>query len=374
MRAVHCGYMIDPERAAGSSSGSSSYNNPVDEKIQQSMRSYEKKSTDHNDNSSSSNITNEQDGLHRFLLAPTVYKYVECNDFYSSHWVWALAVASLVFLIFTCAMGIEQLDAIETGKGKIARMKMSVGSTGTEFSRVTEEFNEMFGGETGPQVALHWFFPWRPVTFPRSMKKVVLGYEWDESLPDDEPFYYPDDNGNARIANGVNRSVSTTAIDALGDREMLELEGGRLQPPLPSSTTLTQMMMPPIISNGSLLSQNGLDNYNLDNVPTVPSTSRDNSKDALLMRHDASNVATTAAALDDDCARGFNNGVIVESSNKNTTPTVVLSAAPSTEGIGESTHSLSFGIKNRIAAQKTNSGSVGGGGSTLVERTMTRIT
>jgi hypothetical protein len=57
-------------------------------------------------------------------------------------------------------------------------MKMSVGETGTEYSRVTEEFNEMFGG-TSPHASWHWFLP-LPVTFPRGMRTVVLGYEWDE--------------------------------------------------------------------------------------------------------------------------------------------------------------------------------------------------
>lgn len=65
-----------------------------------------------------------------------------CETFYQSHLVVGLFVASLLFLIFTVSMGVEQLDAVHTGKGKIARMKMSVGATGTEFARVSEEFNE----------------------------------------------------------------------------------------------------------------------------------------------------------------------------------------------------------------------------------------
>jgi DHHC palmitoyltransferase len=355
IRAVHCGYLLDPD------------NTKNDENIQHSVRSY----GNHDVNGDKSHTVtsanaSDQDGSHsRLLRATTIYKYPECNDFYSSHWVWALAVASLVFLIFSCSMGCEQLDAIETGKGKIARMKMSVGSTGTEYSRVTEEFNEMFGGDTGPRVAWHWFNPWRPVTYPRSMKKVVLGYEWDESLQQqqqcDEPFYYNDENGG--IGCRIAPDPAATATDALGDREMSELEGGRLKAPPP-----TQIPLPPIASNGSLLSQNGL-----DNVPiTKPSTSRNNSKEALLMRTDASKVA--AVTMDDS-----------DNINMNATTTVL--AAASTVGVviagsgsdDSSTHSGTFGIKNRIAAQKMAAGSggsigSGSGGTTLVERTMTRIT
>ena len=139
----------------------------------------------------------------------SVYKYPECNTFYSSHFVLGLLICSLVFLVFTCTMGCEQFEAIETGKGKIARMKMRVGNSGTEFQRVTEEFNEMFGGDS-PQVSLHWFLP-QDVKFPRGMKKVVLGYEWDESF-DPEP-YEP-------------ATLNVDGGSSLGDQEMSELEGG----------------------------------------------------------------------------------------------------------------------------------------------------
>eukprot|EP00980_Cylindrotheca_fusiformis_P021482 scaffold8353_cov138-Cylindrotheca_fusiformis.AAC.13 len=72
------------------------------------------------------------------------------------------------------------VEAIRTNSSKIARMKMKVGQAGTELSRVTEEFNEMFGGESS-NVAWHWFLP-LSVEFPRGMKKVVLGFEWDETF------------------------------------------------------------------------------------------------------------------------------------------------------------------------------------------------
>jgi hypothetical protein len=61
----------------------------------------------------------------------------------------------------------EKLDTIETNASKITRMKMSVGQAGTELSRVTEEFNEMSGGDS-THVEWHWFWP-AQVEFPRSI-------------------------------------------------------------------------------------------------------------------------------------------------------------------------------------------------------------
>jgi hypothetical protein len=100
--------------------------------------------------------------------------------FGESRIVTALTIVSLVFLIFTVAMGVEQIEAIETGKGKIARMKQSVGQNGTQYNAVTAEFNEMFGGHTA-HPAWHWFIP-IPVRFPTNMKLVVLGYDYDPSF------------------------------------------------------------------------------------------------------------------------------------------------------------------------------------------------
>ena len=152
----------------------------------------------------------EEDPLgKRLLMEENLVHYEECNDFYGNPFVVGLLVASLVFLVFTCTMGCEQIEAIETGKGKIARMKMKVGSSGTEYSRVTEEFNEMFGGSS-PRVSWHWLVP-DHVQFPSGMKKVVLGYEWDPTF-DMEP--YESDNGS--------------------DREMDEMENGKAVNKVPS--------------------------------------------------------------------------------------------------------------------------------------------
>jgi len=126
---------------------------------------------------------NSRRALHRFLLSADSAGYVHegCASFHSgTGLLLALSIVSLVFLIFTCAMGCEQMEAIKTGKGKIARMKQRVGQAGTEFRRVTEEFNEMFGGNSVTPV-WHWFLP-IAVTFPRGMKKVVLGFDYDESF------------------------------------------------------------------------------------------------------------------------------------------------------------------------------------------------
>lgn len=117
---------------------------------------------------------------------------VDCRGFYASVWIWILGFCSILFGVFTCAMSCEQIEAIQTNMGKIARMKLRVGAAGTEFRRVTEEFNEMFGGNS-PRVSLHWFLPWKSVQFPTGMKKVVLGFEWDPSF-DPEPYYYSENN------------------------------------------------------------------------------------------------------------------------------------------------------------------------------------
>ena len=122
-----------------------------------------------------------------------------------------LLIVSVVFMIFTCCMLFEQIDAIETNASKIARMKMRVGQAGTELSRVTEEFNEMFGGESN-EPTWHWFWP-SEVEFPRGMKKVVLGYEWDETfdaVPYEEPSRDEENGGNGKI------ELTTTSTPELG--------------------------------------------------------------------------------------------------------------------------------------------------------------
>mmetsp|Transcript_23323 Transcript_23323/g.55156 ORF Transcript_23323/g.55156 Transcript_23323/m.55156 type:complete len:392 (+) Transcript_23323:239-1414(+) len=124
-----------------------------------------------------------------------------CTRWNESYYGLALLVISVIFFLFTSCMLSEQVEAIKTNTSKIARMKMSVGNAGTELSRVTEEFNEMFGGDSN-RVAIHWFLP-LPVEYPNGMKKVVLGYDWDETF-EAVPYKEPDSGDlEAEMSNSV---------------------------------------------------------------------------------------------------------------------------------------------------------------------------
>mmetsp|Transcript_24875 Transcript_24875/g.42322 ORF Transcript_24875/g.42322 Transcript_24875/m.42322 type:complete len:444 (-) Transcript_24875:1021-2352(-) len=117
------------------------------------------------------------------------FSYPGCDNLHTNFFVIALAFVAIAFMIFTCCMLCEQLEAIETNTGKIARMKLKIGRGGTELERVTHECNEMFGG-TSKQPAWHWFLP-LPVRFPDGLEKVILGYDWDPTFGD-EPFQEDD--------------------------------------------------------------------------------------------------------------------------------------------------------------------------------------
>eukprot|EP00559_Dactyliosolen_fragilissimus_P004280 CAMPEP_0184866574 /NCGR_PEP_ID=MMETSP0580-20130426/22798_1 /TAXON_ID=1118495 /ORGANISM="Dactyliosolen fragilissimus" /LENGTH=312 /DNA_ID=CAMNT_0027366313 /DNA_START=203 /DNA_END=1141 /DNA_ORIENTATION=+ len=93
-----------------------------------------------------------------------------------------LLAVSIIFMIFTSCMLAEQLEAILTGTSKIARLKLRSGRAGPELERVAQDFNETFGGDTGPGIALHWFLPLR-VTFPSGNKSEVMGYEFNDDFP-----------------------------------------------------------------------------------------------------------------------------------------------------------------------------------------------
>jgi len=129
-------------------------------------------------------------------------------------------------------MLVEQIEAIKTNASKIARMKMRVGQAGTELSRVTEEFNEMFGGDSN-QVAIHWFIP-IPIEFPNGMKKAVLGYEWDgtfDAVPYQEPNSADVESGGLNPSTGSKIEL-TTVLPASSNEgqnsrlENLDSEGG----------------------------------------------------------------------------------------------------------------------------------------------------
>lgn len=122
----------------------------------------------------------------------------QCSHLYDNYLVIALCCVSVAFMIFTCCMLFEQVEAIESNQGKIARMKMKIGQGGTELERVTYDFNEMFGGTTA-HATWHWFIPLQ-VTYPDNMLKVVLGYEWDPTF---EQIYQENDMVAAVVGDGV---------------------------------------------------------------------------------------------------------------------------------------------------------------------------
>lgn len=199
VRAIRCGYESD--------SNDSSSAGAADE-------SFISSTTDNSTVDDSGEIQEEENagdigdtrGLFRGLqtMAPSSFIYEECEDFHSTYMVIVLLCVAVTFFIFTACMMVEQVEAIQTNQSKIARMKMRVGQGGTELSRVSEAFNEMFGGNS-PDVAWHWFVP-LPVKFPGSMHKFVMGFEWDPTF---DPLPYREDNGNVEMS-----STSSAASEA----------------------------------------------------------------------------------------------------------------------------------------------------------------
>ena len=108
------------------------------------------------------------------------YAYSGCTEIYSVRII-ALSIMAFAFLIFTCCMLFEQIDAIESNTSKIARMKMRMGQDEDgEYGKVAQGFNEMFGvglGSMDANVGLHWFLPMR-VQFPEGLRDKVLGFEY----------------------------------------------------------------------------------------------------------------------------------------------------------------------------------------------------
>lgn len=194
IRAFHCGWMPSD----GDDSASSGNNGMSD------------LSTGGANNSTLSDSLEDEN--RRFLEGTHLE---ECQGFFNSYATLTLLIVSVVFMIFTCCMLFEQIEAIETNASKIARMKMRVGQAGTELARVTEEFNEMFGG-TSNKVSWHWFLPIE-VEFPRGMKKVVLGYEWDETF---DPVPYEEPSG----IHGASSALSAGGAEAGRDEELGTVE------------------------------------------------------------------------------------------------------------------------------------------------------
>jgi len=173
--------------------------------------------------------------------------YAECMGWNESYSGLALLVVSVVFFLFTSCMLAEQIEAIKTNTSKIARMKMSVGHAGTELTRVTEEFNEMFGGDSN-QVAMHWFIP-IPVEFPNGMKKVVLGYDWDEifdAVPYQEPNNGDIETGMPNSDDGSRIELITVPPTASSNVNQASREEDRF-----SSKTLTPSERPMLVKRNS---------------------------------------------------------------------------------------------------------------------------
>jgi hypothetical protein len=184
MRFVRCGYTVpidgEDEDGHGDANGSASmgassstsYNNWTD--------------------AGEGNMTNGEYIGKRFLedtesTGTMVYAYEGCYELYTMR-VLFLIVISICFLVFTCCMLFEQIDAIESNTSKIARMKMRMGQDDGEYGKVGIGFNEMFGvgfgsrghGQGRGDVGLHWFLPTQ-VQFPSQRERdQVLGYEFRE--------------------------------------------------------------------------------------------------------------------------------------------------------------------------------------------------
>ncbi|CAB9527749.1 S-acyltransferase 13 [Seminavis robusta] len=198
-RAVRCGYVR--ENPSGDASEASMFA-PNATQEEEEIKEEEKEGD-----------LDEGRGLLRGLqsLAPT-YVHEECEDFHQTYTVVILFCVAVTFMIFTACMMIEQIEAIQTNQGKIARMKMRVGQGGTELTRVTEAFNEMFGG-TSPKASWHWFVP-LPVRFPTGMHKVVMGYEWDPTF---DPVPFRDDRPDAGSEGTSTSDEPTSATEGTSE-------------------------------------------------------------------------------------------------------------------------------------------------------------
>jgi hypothetical protein len=239
IRGIHCGWAPDDSNGAASD-GSGGGN---------SMNDLQDTTTTSDANSTLADSLEDQN--RQFL---EVNYLEECQGFYNSYATLILLIVSVVFMIFTCCMLFEQIEAIETNASKIARMKMRVGQAGTELARVTEEFNEMFGG-TSNNVSWHWFLP-TEVVFPRGMKKVVLGYEWDETF---DPVPYEEPSGT----HGASSGLSVGGAEAGRDEELGALE-------LTSTSTMSLSTMPkpaPLNPTSSAVSDQGGEEASFSGTP-----------------------------------------------------------------------------------------------------------
>lgn len=85
-------------------------------------------------------------------MASRTFLYDGCVELYTLQTI-VLLVMSVAFLVFTCVMLFDQVDAIESNQSKIARMKVRQGQDLGEYEKVADGYNEMFGVGIGSQGA-----------------------------------------------------------------------------------------------------------------------------------------------------------------------------------------------------------------------------
>ena len=231
MRSVRCGYVYD--NMDDEEKETSSLNSTGAATVEEIGRGTEEEEEVRE-------VEGELDQGRRFLqrMLETTYVHDDCEDFHQTWSIIVLFCVAITFLIFTGCMLVEQIEPILTNQGKIARMKMRVGQGGTELTRVTEEFNEMFGG-TSNNVAWHWFVP-LPVQFPNGMHKVVMGYEWDPTF---DPLPYQEYDEEDPSSNTSSMSEPTATETSNGSASSSKKDGQEKfvdEPPQDLETGLPQ--------------------------------------------------------------------------------------------------------------------------------------
>lgn len=157
-----------------------------------------------------------------------MFKYDECEA--SSTFsipIVLLLTMSIAFLVFTCCMLFEQIEAIETNVSKIARMKRRMGHATEdvqEYQRVSQDFNEFFGGDR-PGMALHWFLPVK-VWFPVGRRDRVMGFEYREEWYGEPYREEMDDDDDNDIVQDGGRGRNGDDEEARLGMEQGELELG----------------------------------------------------------------------------------------------------------------------------------------------------
>lgn len=138
-----------------------------------------------------------------------------------------LFVLSILFLLFTLSMLVEQYDAMKSNISKIARLiiKRDGSNVITDgYDRVSTKFNEIFGGDDA-NFAWHWLLP-IPVWFPDGMHDQVMGFTYDRPDDDDDggsegrrPFRFEDTEDNdTELSISTPPSVPPSKVFGLSKR------------------------------------------------------------------------------------------------------------------------------------------------------------